>query len=231
MAIPNPILNEIISSKKVEQADGTHLKLTSALSLEECEALYRVLRERKPKRVIEIGMAYGVSGLTILTALEENGEGTLTSVDPYPGWESARKAALHNIERAGLSARHTHIHDASERVLPKLCADGERADFVHIDGHHGFDHAFIDFFYADLLVNVGGIIAFDDSGWRSVNKVIRYLLRHRKYQELDVGLPREYRGKNPLVTLIKRLEGRFGTSRHFEKIDAWAAPFNYHKNF
>ena len=107
----------------------------------------------------------------------------------------------------------------------------KKLKFVHIDGHHGFDHAFVDWFYADLLLPVGGVVAFDDSGWRGVHKTIRYLLTHRKYRELDVGLKRTYSGKTFLHTMVKRIEGRFGTTRYFEKVEQWAAPYDFYKSF
>ncbi|MDG1890148.1 MAG: class I SAM-dependent methyltransferase [Verrucomicrobiota bacterium] len=229
--IPNQILNTILTERMVPRDNGDDIKLTSSISLVECEALYAFLRERKPELVLEIGMAHGVSSQTILTALKENEKGQLISLDPYHQWESARLAALDNIKKAGLASRHRHIHAGSEMALPKLCAEGMQAEFVHIDGHHGFDHAFVDWFYADLLLPVGGVVAFDDSGWRGVHKTIRYLLTHRKYRELDVGLKRTYSGKTFLHTMVKRIEGRFGTTRYFEKVEQWAAPYDFYKSF
>jgi predicted O-methyltransferase YrrM len=181
--------------------------------------------------VVEVGMAYGVSALTILTALQENGTGQLISIDPYPKWESARETALNYIHLSGLSGLHRHIHAPSEIVLPKLYDDGVKAQFVYIDGHHGFDHAFIDFFYSDLLLDIGGVIAFDDSAWRSVHKVIRYLNSHREYEEIDVGLKKLYAGRNPLGTLARRLQGRFGSTRYFSKRSDFAPPYNFYKRF
>jgi len=44
-------------------------------------------------------------------------------------------------------------------------AQGERIDFAFIDGAHTFDHVLVDFFYIDRMLNVGGIVAFDDVGF------------------------------------------------------------------
>ena len=229
---PNEVLGSILESRSVVLADGTSAQLHSETSREECSAMYRFLKENRPKTVIEIGMAYGVSSLAVLTALEENNHGRLISIDPYlPGFEHVRESALMAIEKAGLAHRHTHLHMGSEFALPKLCTDAVSADFVYIDGHHGFDHAFVDFFFADKLVPVGGTIAFDDSQWRSVHRVIRYLVMHRHYEELKVGLERSFASASLINNAYKRLQNRFGPSRYFRKIDDWKPPSNFYRSF
>ncbi len=150
--------------------------------------MYRYLLQHPADIVIEIGMAYGASALTILSALEENGRGRIISIDPYFKFDSARRATVRAIADSSLSHRHSHMHLPSELALPQLLAERISADFVYVDGHHGFDHAFVDMFYADQLIKVGGVLAFDDSQWRAVHKVIKYLCRHREYEEIDVGL-------------------------------------------
>lgn len=214
---PNPVLREMLRENAVTLADGRIKRLSAATSADECAAMYRVLRERQPSQAIEIGMGYGVSTLTILTALADNERGSLISIDPYVGWESGRQAALAAVRRCGLEHRHTHLHGPSELELPRLIRDGFEADFVYIDGCHDFENVLIDMFYSDRLLAPGGLLALDDTGWRSVHRVVRHLLRTRPYREIDVGLKRSYRGRNPLFTAARLLQGRFGTSRYFEK--------------
>ena len=155
----------------------------------------------------------------------------MTWVRCNPKFESARLSALAAVERAGLSDLHEHRHGASEYALPELVSQGVKCQFVYVDGHHGFDHAFLDMFYADALLDIGGLLAFDDSQWRGVHKVIGYLIRHRSYEEVETGLARSYTSRNPLYTLIKRLQGRFGSSRYFRKTGDWKAPFDFYRSF
>ena len=227
----NEALRQMLTTGEVVLDDGSRRPITSATSAEECVAMCAFLRNRQPEVVVEIGTAYGVSALTILTALKENGKGRLISIDPYPRFDSARRSMLAAIQRSELSDLHTHMHMSSERALPKLVEEGIEVGFTYIDGNHGFDHAFVDFFYADKLSPVGGVIAFDDSGWRSVHRVIRYLITHREYRELDVGLRRTYAASNPLFTIVKRIQKRFGPSRYMEKMDTWTAPWNFYRRF
>jgi len=143
---PNPVLRESLLNGFVEHPDGRKLKLHSGISRLNLNALYRTVLGRRPTLVIEIGMAYGISTLGILTALEELKQGELISIDPYPQWEQGMAVAYHQIARAGLANRHRHIRDYSYNALPKLLAEGRRPDLVYIDGWHTFDGAFIDFF-------------------------------------------------------------------------------------
>lgn len=228
---PNEILRTILTTRRVTLADGTTDRLDSETSGEECAAMYRFLKKHPADVVIEIGMAYGVSSLAILTALEENGRGKLISIDPYPGFEPVRLSALASIEKSGLAHRHAHVHMESEFALPKLISEGVQADFVYIDGHHGFDHAFVDLFFCDRIIPVGGTIAFDDTQWRSVHRVVRYLKNHRHYEELNVGLKKSFESGNILNAVYKRIQNRFGPSRYFRKIDDWKPPSNFYRSF
>ena len=54
--------------------------------------------------------------------------------------------------------------------------------FAFIDGWHTFDYTFIDFFYIDRILDVGGVVVFDDTNdYLAVRKVVRYALTHRAY--------------------------------------------------
>lgn len=222
----------MLTTRSIVLADGSSAPLHSETSADECQAMYGFLRKNPPDIAVEIGLAYGVSALAILTALEQNNRGRLISIDPYPApSEHVDTSALLTIERSGLSHRHTHLRIDSGVALPQMIGDNVQVEFVYIDGHHGFDHAFVDFYCADRLIPVGGTIAFDDSQWRSVHRVIRYLRHHRCYEELDVGLPKSFASANLVNNLYKRVQNRFGPSRYFRKTDDWRPPSNFYRKF
>ena len=59
------------------------------------------------------------------------------------------------------------IHRASSQVkLPQLYAEGRLYDFIYIDASHKADDTFVDAYYAHKMLRPGGLIIFDDFGWK-----------------------------------------------------------------
>ena len=102
------------------------------------------------------------------------------------GW---RGIGRFTVERAGYAPLLEFHGESSHQVLPMLERQGRRIDLAFIDGWHTFDYALIDFFYADRLLNVGGVIMLDDMGYPAVRKLARYILTHRRYERLGSGQP------------------------------------------
>jgi predicted O-methyltransferase YrrM len=225
------ILKEALERGRVQHPDGTWRKIGANISFDNSRALSAFVRDRHPQLVVEIGMGFGVSTLSILEGLSASGAGRLISIDPYIGWQSGRAVALHQVKRSGLEQLHEHMDECSHTALPRLLDQARNPDIVYIDGWHNFDYAFTDFFYADKLLRPGGVVVFNDAGWRSVFKVIRFLQKFRRYRELEVGLPKRYTARNPLFALIKRLEGRSTCDRYFEKVEDWEPPSGFHRSF
>jgi predicted O-methyltransferase YrrM len=48
-------------------------------------------------------------------------------------------------------------------------------DMIFIDGWHTFDYTLVDFFYANLLLKINGIIIIDDALHNGVKKCVDYL--------------------------------------------------------
>lgn len=213
----NPVLRRALMDRVVVHPEGREITLKANISLENARALYGLVRARKPNVVVEIGMAYAVSTLTILTGLRDNDCGKLISIDPYENWPTGRLVALNQVAEAGLSSRHEHLYEPDFIALPSLLKDGVSPDLVYIDGLHDFPYVMLDMFYADKLLPVGGIVGFNDAGWQSVYRVIRRIKEFGAYQELDVALPRMFRSRNFLFSLIKRIEGRSSLDRYFQK--------------
>ena len=231
----NNVLREMLSSGKALASDGAAMSLESSISLESAEALYGVVMQARTRVVLEVGMACGVSSLAILTALGDLGEhGRLISIDPHQSTQW-RRCGVTAVERAGLGERHRLIEEASQLALPRLLAERTTAQVAYIDGWHTFDYAFIDFWYADRMLAVGGVVGFNDCGLPSIAKVIRFVLSHRKYQEIQVGLPIRYTGGgNRLQTILPRSvrpSSRQSQDRYFEKREHWEPPWDFFATF
>lgn len=225
------LLQRAFDSSSLENPSGERVRLIANISTNNSEALRKMIVARKPQLVIEIGMAMGISTLSILSGLQQNGSGRLISIDPYVDWQKAKAIALHQVAQAGAESMHEHWELASYVALPRILEQGLQPDFIYIDGNHNFDYVFTDFFFADKLLNRGGIVGFNDCGWRPVYKVIRFLRVYRRYREIEAGLPKKYKGRNVLYSLIKRIEGRSTFDRYFEKLEQWEPDHGFNRGF
>ena len=176
----NSVLEDIFKTRRVPRRDGSSVPLEWSISLAEGQAVQRIIRELKPRVTLEIGLAHGVSATFICEALKDVGGERHIVIDsaPVQGWN---EVGLYTIERAGYSSLVEFHNEASHKVLPRLEMNGEHVGFALIDGWHTFDYALVDFFYVDRILDVGGVVMFDDARWYpAVRKVTRYVATHRR---------------------------------------------------
>jgi predicted O-methyltransferase YrrM len=177
----NPLIDKIYGSGFVEDAAGRMLPVVpNSIPYVSGVLLYDLVRAFTPQKTLETGMAYGMSTLFICQALQDNGSGLHTAIDPN---ETSRAGSigLLNIERAGLKDRLRFYPSSSAEILPRLFMEKERLDFAFVDGRHLFDWVLMDFFYIDKMLNVGGHVAFDDLRMPGVRKAISFILRNMPY--------------------------------------------------
>jgi predicted O-methyltransferase YrrM len=232
-----PVLKEMFESQSAKSRDGQTVPLNSNISILHAQCLYDAVLREKPTAVLEVGMAFGTASLAILSALQKNGgAGKLITIDPVQSTEW-KGCGLAGIERAELANRHEMIEDFDYFALPNLLRSGARFQFAYIDGWHTFDYTLVDFWYADKMLDEQGIIAINDCGWPAVNKAIRFILSHRKYEEIDVGLLRRYRTWGRVQETLARLSGkkkgwgRRSEDRYFRKEANWEPNWDFYAQF
>jgi predicted O-methyltransferase YrrM len=86
------------------------------------------------------------------------------------------------------------MHMTSHVALPLLLAEvtsgaREPFDFIFIDGFHTFDYTLLDFFYADLLLKVNGVIMLDDIRHKAVADVVRYVEQNYDHYDYNRNNP------------------------------------------
>jgi hypothetical protein len=231
-SIPCPLLVKILETGKVQARDGTDIPVSMNIKAEYAAALYNTVLAHRPKTVVEIGMALGVSTLSILAALQTLNEGgRLISIDPgqtatYGG------IGVANVERSGMAAQHTLIEQFDYLALPQLLQSQQRIEFAYIDGWHTFDYTLLDFFYLDKMLDVNGVVGFNDCGYQAVNRVLNFVRTHRKYQEFKVGLPVDFSSKrNPGIAIARRILRFSHEDRYFKKTSSEEPTWNFYARF
>lgn len=141
------------------------------------------------KKILEVGMADGMSSIAILQALK--GEGTLTSIDPYQStfWSNN---GVKNIKHLNLQKNHTLIEKFDYIALPELLSKGEKYDLIFIDGSHIFDHVIHNNFYCDMLLKVGGILINDDMWMPSIKSAFNYIKNNYTHLEVIDNTPQRF---------------------------------------
>jgi len=98
-------------------------------------AIWCLIRHLRPNKVVETGVAHGVTSRCILEALEKNGNGHLWSIDLPPlerDWRKQVGAAV----GARYADRWSYIKGSSRRHLPELLSRLGQIDlFIHDSLH------------------------------------------------------------------------------------------------
>lgn len=126
------------------------------------EALYTLVRAAAPERVVETGVARGVTSRVLLEALERNGVGQLWSIDLPPQFDDLTEARDRIIPPT-LRTRWRFLEGSSRRVLPGLLDRLGWIDvFVHDSAHTERNMRF-EMTHAWPALRSGGWLVVDDA--------------------------------------------------------------------
>jgi len=175
----NPILSDIYDHCEVVDEHGVRHKLSAEISRDEGEMLDSIIEQHQFTRTLEIGCAYGLSSLFICGALSRRKSPCHTIIDPFQHtmWSGI---GVHNLSISGYDFFEL-IEMPSEIALPQMLEQKRAFQFALIDGFHTFDHALVDFFYVDRLLEEGGVVVFDDLQLPAINRLARYVSTYPNY--------------------------------------------------
>lgn len=105
------------------------------------------------------------------------------AIDPFQE-EVFKNEGLDAVTKCELPPKFTFLNEYDTLALPRMVGEGQKKQFIFIDGSHTFDYTLLDAFYGDQLLEVGGILAFDDIGWPAVQKAVLFFLTNRYYRLL-----------------------------------------------
>jgi len=148
--------------KEVKEKNLEELCSTHGLPYPMAKALYAVCRALKPMKVVETGVAHGLSSRFMLEALKENRRGSLYSIDlpvdiPPP--------LLGVLVPSGLKDRWVFVKGESLRELPSLLNRLGIIDIFLHDSEHTYGCMFREFTYAWQHLARGGLLMADDVDW------------------------------------------------------------------
>lgn len=131
------------------------------------ELLYNTVKDRQPKRILEIGTAIGYSGIVMLSACGA----TLNTVEMD---ENNANMARENFALFGVSDRvNLFVGDARE-IIGYLSG---QYDFIFLDGPKGQYKAFLP--YLTDLLEVGGTLVCDNALYKGLVENVPDNPRHK----------------------------------------------------
>jgi predicted O-methyltransferase YrrM len=122
--------------------------------------LYEIIKESKPRNVIEIGTQKGQSTKSILLAMGENKYGKLISID------HKNRSTILDAEFSDLKTYwdfiqgNSHLEEVFNKTKKEL--NGELADILFLDGDHKMPGVGQDFDEYTKLLKPGGILIMHD---------------------------------------------------------------------
>jgi len=204
----NSVIYKLYKTYKIYDELNNEYPFKSGIKQDYGIFLYNMIIKNKMTKTLEIGFANGSSGLFITSALrnlELYGHKTYhVAVDPNQSTQWKNIGALH-IKKLGYN--NIEIIEKPDYIaLPDLLKERvkntkwleskydtnyEKFDMIFIDGWHTFDYTLLDFFYADLLLKVGGYIVVDDAKFDALKELDKYLNSNFKFykkESYEMGL-------------------------------------------
>jgi len=197
----------IIQNFKKIYINNQLIKTSSGINFNEGTSIINIINKYNFKKYLEIGMAYGISAFYILSNINTK----LISIDPFQETQWSNYG-VNLLKEFDFTKRHKLYKLKSYIALPKILNKfgNNFFDFIFIDGFHTFDYTLLDFFYANLLLRVDGIIIIDDALHSGVKKCIDYIVTNYKF--------------------YKKLES-FNSIAVFIKLKEDDREWNFHHNF
>lgn len=155
--------------------------LNSNININEGLLLYQLIKKYKPKNILEIGFACGISTSFILCAISNKDK--LTSIDPFQKiqWNSFGLTVVKNIIKEQKLNTSNHIWDGS--YSKNFFEDTKnKYDFMLIDGDHSYEGTMIDLLGSDKVLNKNGILAIDDSLHLNVKKALNNFVLNQNHK-------------------------------------------------
>lgn len=123
--------------------------------------LYILCKTIKPEKIVETGVAYGLSSMYILQALQENNKGTLYSIDSvFSPWQS--KEMIGAAIPDSLRTRWEFVFGSSSEKLENVLSNLNKIDVFFHDSLHTYKNMTFEFESAWPFIANQGFLISDD---------------------------------------------------------------------
>ena len=154
------------------------------VNLEDALFLYWLVRQAKPRKIVQCGVCNGLSAAFMMLGLVKNGpDGTLSVIDmppifdpTDPAWTTEGRVygvVIPEGKTSGWMVPNTYRDrfevwngDAKD-LLPKMVNKLESLDIFYHDSDHSYNHMMFEFKEAKRKLNKGGLLIGDDVSWNS----------------------------------------------------------------
>jgi len=154
------------------------------VNMDDALFLYWLVRQTKPKKIVQCGVCNGLSASFMMLALAKNGpEGTLSVIDLPPVFDPGDpdwtiEGKVYGVVIPEGKTTGWMVPDAyrdrlevwngdAKDLLPKMVDRVDAVDFFYHDSDHTYDHMMFEFHEAKRKLNPGGLIVGDDISWNA----------------------------------------------------------------
>jgi predicted O-methyltransferase YrrM len=154
------------------------------VNLDDALFLYWLVRQAKPRTIVQTGVCNGLSAAFMMLALAKNGpEGTLRVIDlppvfdpDDPAWTVA--GTVYGVVIPEGKTTGWLVPDAyrgrfevwngdAKDLLPKMIDKVDSIDFFFHDSDHTYDHMMFEFRQVKRKLTKGGLLVSDDVSWNA----------------------------------------------------------------
>ncbi|RMF91879.1 MAG: class I SAM-dependent methyltransferase [Nitrospinota bacterium] len=193
--------------------------------------LYEFILQHDITQCLELGFAHGTSSCYIAAALDEKGEGHLTTIDlaegAHPYFPPARSRTPNIYELLEMTGLGRYVEPVLTGIsynweLMKIIEAQTRHgvceplyDFCYIDGAHTWETDGFAFFLVAKLLKPGGWILFDDLKWSYAQSP------GLKEEEWVKRMPEEERCTPQIEKVFNLLVRQHPEFEDFQVMDQW----------
>ena len=154
------------------------------VNLDDALFLYWLVRQAKPRTIVQTGVCNGLSAAFMMLALVKNGpEGTLRVIDLPPVFDPDDPAwtvegTVYGVVIPEGKTSGWLVPDAyrdrlevwngdAKDLLPKMIDTVDSIDFFFHDSDHTYDHMMFEFHQVKRKLTKGGLLVSDDVSWNA----------------------------------------------------------------